>query len=170
MKRIALLLALVGLYHIAVFGQKKYEMVVEKTDGTEIVVNTEEIVRTFFRERTDSDNNSSDPYSELVGIWTQYHQEYTTGSYLGHYIGLKLDANGEAAYTEWGNNATPNWTYTGGAKWSVSGGVLTIIAPNGSIAYSSAYKLSSDGKTITFEGDTTNGHFSTLKGEFIKQY
>lgn len=105
---------------------------------------------------------------ELVGIWAQYHQEYTTGSYLGYYIGIKLDANGDAAFSEWGNNDTPNWTYTGGATWYVNGGVLTVYAPNGSLAYSSAYELSSDGKTITFEGDTSGGHFDSLKGEFVK--
>ena len=33
------------------FGQKKYEMVVEKTDGTSSVFNTEEVTRTYFRER-----------------------------------------------------------------------------------------------------------------------
>lgn len=52
MKRITLLFALVCLYHIAVFGQKKYEMVIEKTDGSTIVIKTEDIVRTYFREIT----------------------------------------------------------------------------------------------------------------------
>ena len=117
----------------------------------------------------DDGKNGSNNTSALVGIWAQYHQEYTTGSYLGHYIGIKLDANGEAAYTEWGNNDTPNWNYTGGAKWSVKDNVLTITAPNGSVAYSSFFTLSSDGKTITFAGDTTGGHFGTLEGEFTKQ-
>ena len=117
----------------------------------------------------DDGKNKSNNTSDLVGIWAQYHQEYTTGSYLGHYIGIKLDANGEAAYTEWGNNDTPNWNYTGGAKWSVKDNVLTISAPNGSVAYSSFFTLSSDKKTITFAGDTTGGHYGTLKGEFTKQ-
>lgn len=113
---------------------------------------------------SDDDDNGGGS-SELVGIWTQYHQRSATS----YYIGIKLDADGKAAYTEWDAKRTPDWTYTGGANWSVSGGVLTITAPNGSVAYSSAYTLSSDGKTITFAGDTTNGHFSTLKGEFVKQ-
>lgn len=52
MKRIVTLLAIVGLCHLNTFSQKKYEMVVEKTDGTETVFNVEDIVRTFFRERT----------------------------------------------------------------------------------------------------------------------
>ena len=184
MKRILVLFVMVSMYHIVLFGQKKYEMVIEKTDGSEVVIKTEDISRTYFREISEGGGNDNqgggddnqggnqgnvDNPSALVGIWTQYHQEYTTGSYLGYYIGIKLDANGEAAYTEWGNNDTPNWNYTGGGKWSASGGVLTIYAPNGSVVYSSAYSLSSDGKTITFIGDTTEGHFSTLKGEFTKQ-
>lgn len=49
MKRIITLLALVGLCYLVASAQKKYEMVVEKTDGTEVVIKTEEIVRTYFR-------------------------------------------------------------------------------------------------------------------------
>ena len=51
MKRIITLLAIVALCQFSAFGQKKYEMVVEKTDGTEIIVNVDDIVRTYFRER-----------------------------------------------------------------------------------------------------------------------
>ena len=36
------------------FAQKKYEMVIEKTDGTESVFNTEDVARTYFRERVHS--------------------------------------------------------------------------------------------------------------------
>lgn len=113
----------------------------------------------------DDSKNKSNNTSDLVGIWAQYHQ----GSATAWYYGIKLDANGEAAYTEWDIKESPNWNYTGGAKWSVKDNVLTITAPNGSVAYSSFFTLSSDGKTITFAGDTTGGHFSTLKGEFTKQ-
>lgn len=113
----------------------------------------------------DDSKNKSNNTSDLVGIWAQYHQ----GSATAWYYGIKLDANGEAAYTEWDIKESPNWNYTGGAKWSVKDNVLTITAPNGSVAYSSFFTLSSDGKTITFAGDTTGGYFSTLKGEFTKQ-
>ena len=54
MKRVIILLALASLYQVTVFGQKKYEMVVEKTDGTETVFNVEDIARTYFRERSGS--------------------------------------------------------------------------------------------------------------------
>ena len=113
----------------------------------------------------DDGKNKSNNTSDLVGIWAQYHQ----GGATAWYYGIKLDANGEAAYTEWDIKESPNWNYTGGAKWSVKDNVLTITAPNGSVAYSSFFTLSSDGKTITFAGDTTGGHFGTLKGEFTKQ-
>ncbi len=113
----------------------------------------------------DDSKNKSNNTSDLVGIWAQYHQ----GSATAWYYGIKLDANGEAAYTEWDIKESPNWNYTGGAKWSVKDNVLTITAPNGSVAYSSFFTLSSDRKTITFAGDTTGGHFGTLEGEFTKQ-
>lgn len=58
MKRIITLLALVGLFHLVASAQKKYEMVIEKTDGTEIVINVEDIVRTYFREHSDGEGNA----------------------------------------------------------------------------------------------------------------
>ncbi|MBQ6208962.1 MAG: hypothetical protein IJK42_04210 [Prevotella sp.] len=42
------------------FGQKKYEMVVEKTDGTSSVFNTEEVARIYFRERSQGDISCPD--------------------------------------------------------------------------------------------------------------
>lgn len=60
MKRIVILLAIVGLCHLNTFSQKKYEMVVEKTDGTETVFKVEDIVRTVFRERTDGAGDCPD--------------------------------------------------------------------------------------------------------------
>ena len=83
----------------------------------------------------DDSKNKSNNTSDLVGIWAQYHQ----GSATAWYYGIKLDANGEAAYTEWDIKESPNWNYTGGAKWSVKDNVLTITAPNGSVAYSSFF-------------------------------
>ena len=57
MRRTFILSAIFVICQVSAFGQKKYEMVVEKTDGTEITVNVEDIVRTFFRERTDGAGN-----------------------------------------------------------------------------------------------------------------
>ena len=115
----------------------------------------------------DDGKNKSNNTSALVGIWAQFHEEE---AFVGYYIGIKLDANGEAAYDEWSYGKTPNWNYTGGGKWSVKDNVLTVTYPNGSVAYSSFFTLSSDGKTITFAGDTTGGHYhNILVGEFTKQ-
>ena len=49
MKRIVTLLMAICLYNVASFAQKKYEMVVEKTDGTETFFNVEDVKRTYFR-------------------------------------------------------------------------------------------------------------------------
>lgn len=61
MKRFILLLAVISLCQTAAFGQKKYEMVIEKTDGSEIVTNVEDIVRTYFREKNTGDDNGNVP-------------------------------------------------------------------------------------------------------------
>lgn len=58
MKRIILLFTISVLSSTLSFGQKKYEMVVEKTDGTESVFNTEDVARTYFRERNGGDDTS----------------------------------------------------------------------------------------------------------------
>ncbi|MBQ4386381.1 MAG: hypothetical protein II822_02050 [Prevotella sp.] len=170
MKRTTIVFALLAFFHIAIFGQTRYTMVIEKTDGTTIEINTEDIARTYFRVRNEGTGGEggggggstiSNP-TELVGIWAQY---YTSGA-TSWYIGIKLDANGDAAYTEWDTKSTPNWNYTGGAKWSVDGNVLNVIAPNGSLAFSSAYTISNDGNTLTFIGEPQGS--IKLEGEFVK--
>ena len=74
MKRLFLLTTLVGLFAAVCHGQKKYEMVIEKTDGTNIVVNTEDIVRTYFRERTGGDNPQPAAI-DIVGTWYVYEAD-----------------------------------------------------------------------------------------------
>ena len=54
MKRIVFLLAVVSLCKTMAFGQKQYEMVIEKSDGSEIVVNVKEVISVSFRERGSS--------------------------------------------------------------------------------------------------------------------
>ena len=45
-------------------------MVVEKTNGTEIVIKTDEVVRVYFRETGgNGDNDNSGKNSDLYGIW-----------------------------------------------------------------------------------------------------
>lgn len=60
MKRIVTLLMAICLYNVASFAQKKYEMVVEKTDGTETFFNVEDVKRTYFRERIEEDNGGGE--------------------------------------------------------------------------------------------------------------
>ena len=82
MRRIFILSAIFVMCQVAVFGQKKYEMVVEKTNGTEIAVNVEDIVRTYFRERTGGAGNDDAAYTTCpdanhphwidLGIGTQW--------------------------------------------------------------------------------------------------
>lgn len=47
-------MAVAAIFQTIAFGQKKYEMVIEKTDGSETVINVEDNVRTYFRERTNT--------------------------------------------------------------------------------------------------------------------
>ena len=74
MKRLFLLTTLVGLFAAVCHGQKKYEMVIEKTDGTNIVVNTEDIVRTYFRERAGGDNPQQTALN-IIGTWNVYEAD-----------------------------------------------------------------------------------------------
>lgn len=180
MKRIIVLFVMVSMYHIVLFGQRKYEMVIEKTDGSEVVIKTEDISRTYFREISEGGGNDNQgggndnqggnqgnvDKSALVGIWAQFHKEEV---YVGYYIGMKLDANGDAAYTEWSYGKTPDWNYTGGGSWEVSGNTLIGYTPKGEVAFKSEFSLNSDKTVLTLYGDKTKGHFSTLKGDFIKQ-
>ena len=68
MKRLFFLLAFIGFCQIMAFSQKKYEMVIEKTDGSEIAINVEDIIRTYFRERSEGGNEEQ---SFLVGEWIE---------------------------------------------------------------------------------------------------
>ena len=105
MKRIITLLALVGMCHLVASAQKKYEMVIEKTDGTETVINVEDIVRTYFRERTDGPGEES---NFLVGHWQECNAAGTlrndaTGTEVMHMNILSNDKG------EW-------WSVTKGTK------------------------------------------------------
>lgn len=91
MKRIITLLAFISLYHLVVSAQKKYEMVIEKTDGSEIAVNVEDIVRTYFRERSSSScPDSNHPHMVDLGLpsgtkWACCNVGATTPEDYGNY-------------------------------------------------------------------------------------
>jgi len=111
----------------------------------------------------DDDEPGSGSNSVLVGTWAQYHK----GGATAWYIGLKLEKNGSAYYTEWDTKASPNWGTPG--KWSATEDKLSICDPNGDVVYTSYYALSEDGKTLSLNGDPKGRNYGSLKGLFEKQ-
>ena len=107
MKRILVLFTLVSLYQIVTFGQKKYEMVVSKTDGTEFVANTEDIVRTYFREREETtDYTATYSVKEMtMESWDHFHPSPNSIFYQGN--------EGVVKIYEAFNNKYALWLYSG---------------------------------------------------------
>lgn len=143
MKRIITLLAIVSMYNLAVSAQKKYEMVIEKTDGTEAVINVEDIVRTYFRERNSGgesaytscpDNNH--PHWIDLGIGTLWRccneGASTPEEYGGYYTFDQAQAYNPPSKEQIQalvNNCSYTWTTQNG----VTGGIFT--GPNGSTIF-----------------------------------
>jgi len=153
MKRIVTLLFIVGLCQLTVCGQKKYEMVVEKTDGTEITVNLEDIVRTYFRERTEDVPSEGD---FLTGEW---HECTSLGVFLD-------DATEyEVMHLKFYPNKTADF-------WSVTKGVVD----DDKYSFSYSYTLNGNTGTITMTviasnyepkvGDTETAPFTYVNGIF----
>ena len=70
MKKFFLLQFFLGLCQIAAFAQMDYELVIDKTDGSEIVIPVEDIEQMFFRERNTSQPDLLDgPFP--VGQWQE---------------------------------------------------------------------------------------------------
>lgn len=85
MKRLTVLLAIMAFSNMIAFAQKKYEMVIEKTDGTNITINTEDIIRTYFRERS-GEGNTNVNIELLYGTWELTWEEgHETDPYNGPY-------------------------------------------------------------------------------------
>lgn len=149
MKRIAVFLAFVTLYHIAVIAQKKYEMVVEKTDGTEVVINVEDIVRTYFRERSSSEEPQEDdkllegPFP--VGKWQECNAE-----------GVLL--NDATDYEVMHVNIYSNGT---GDFWSVTKGIVNHDK------YSFSYSISMSGNSGTITETVTASNYEPKVGQSI---
>jgi len=138
MKRITLLFALISIYNIAVFGQKKYEMVIEKTDGSEVAINTEDIQRIYFRER----NEENPEEANLLG---EFQECEADGKLLNdatdaevHHLKLYKDGTGDYwsitkgvedplkysftySYTFSGNTGTMSMTITSSTNPSIIG-------------------------------------------------
>ena len=142
MKRLIILFSIISLCQLASMGQKKYEMVIEKKDGTSVVIKTEDINRTFFREVTEDSGNTGNDDSTpntnvdlnmLCGKWEAVYQhilssttdyglevdEYERYYSHGEYLQLNSDFTGEM-YTpisreeifEWGTGDVENLTWT----------------------------------------------------------
>ncbi|MBO5466263.1 MAG: hypothetical protein J6A02_02330 [Prevotella sp.] len=82
MKKFFVLITILFCCNIIVLSQKKYEMVIEKKDGTSVVIKTENINRTFFREvssesgdNTDEDSNDKIDVTLLFGTWKCLSEE-----------------------------------------------------------------------------------------------
>ena len=167
MKRFVILFAIVCMNHFASFGQKKYEMVIEKTDGSTIVIKTSDIIRTYFREITSGDddnqggNNNNQIDNALVGVW--HCVVYESGSY--YTIGWKFDSNGNCYYDEWGNSRTEGeWDIPG--KWNASNNLLTITWTDeeGTDIEKYSYTLEDNGNKMLLTREGKNKTY-----EFIKQ-
>lgn len=105
MKRIITLLIAICLYNVATFAQKKYEMVVEKTGGTETAFNVEDVKRTYFRERNDGSGSSQDNDEggtsqniNLIGTWCYGESEEDALGDLKNIEGWTFRSNGTCKY------------------------------------------------------------------------
>lgn len=178
MKRIIVLFVMVSMYHIVLFGQRKYEMVIEKTDGSEVVIKTEDISRTYFREISEGGgndnqgggndnlggNDSGQIDNALVGVW--HCVVYETNSY--YTMGWKFDADGNCYYDEWGNSRNEGeWDVPG--SWSISNDQLFITWTDeeGSDIETYSYSLSNNNTTLILTQISKNGYTKTY--EFTRQ-
>lgn len=117
MKKFFVLLAIIAFYQMIAFAQKKYEMVIKKTDGTEIVTNVEDIEKTSFRERIDE----SLIYAKSLDV-SFTNTSGTAGGKL--YIGKKYGFT----VTATPNNAITNY------EWKVENTNIATISANGNSA------------------------------------
>ncbi len=112
MKRLYILAAIAILCQTA-FSQKKYEMVVEKTDGKETVINVEDIVRTYFREKGNEDKPDDNTPSEIKAVDLGLSVKWANMN-----VGAK-NPEDTGDYYAWGETATKktysdnNWQYDG---------------------------------------------------------
>ncbi len=168
MKRIVTILIVFCLYNINAFGQKKYEMVVEKTDGTETAFNVEDVKRTYFRERNDgggggnTEPSSSISNEQLIGKWINSKrlwydsrepqpEEYI---YSGNSRYIQLNGDGTGIVKPY--NLFEAEIDGPTVRWELSGSVLTIIESDGDIEKFTVTGVTSDSLEITwydnFEG------------------
>jgi hypothetical protein len=160
-KRFLLLIMLVSLGNALCFGQKTYEMVVEKTDGTETVIPVSDIVRTYFREVSNSGDQGGDQGGgqNIVGIWImddEVNHRYSCG--------WKFNSDGKCVFGEWEYKGTPRFRDDFGIPWSVSGNILYISA--GSESASFTYTITDGGNTLVLVATSTGDDYSEMAGTY----
>ena len=160
-KKFLLLIMLVSLGNALCFGQKTYEMVVEKTDGTETVIPVSDIVRTYFREVSNSGDQGGDQGGDqdLVGIWImddEVNHRYSCG--------WKFNSDGKCVFGEWEYKGTPRFRDDRGIPWSVSGNILYISA--GSESASFTYTITDGGNTLVLVATSTGDDYSEMAGTY----
>lgn len=164
-KRFLLLIMLVSLGNALCFGQKTYEMVVEKTDGTETVIPVSDIVRTYFREVSNSGDQGGDQGGgqggdqDIVGIWImddEVNHRYSCG--------WKFNSDGKCVFGEWEYKGTPRFSDDFGIPWSVSGNILYISA--GSESASFTYTITDGGNTLVLVATSTGDDYSEMAGTY----
>lgn len=164
-KRFLLLIMLVSLGNALCFGQKTYEMVVEKTDGTETVIPVSDIVRTYFREVSNSGDQGGDQGGgqggdqDIVGIWImddEVNHRYSCG--------WKFNSDGKCVFGEWEYKGTPSFRDDRGIPWSVSGNILYISA--GSESASFTYTITDGGNTLVLVATSTGDDYSEMAGTY----
>lgn len=160
-KRFLLLIMLVSLGNALCFGQKTYEMVVEKTDGTETVIPVSDIVRTYFREVSNSGDQGGDQGGgqDIVGIWImddEVNHRYSCG--------WKFNSDGKCVFGEWEYKGTPRFRDDFGIPWSVSGNILYISA--GSESASFTYTITDGGNTLVLVATSTGDDYSEMAGTY----
>jgi hypothetical protein len=160
-KRFLLLIMLVSLGNALCFGQKTYEMVVEKTDGTETVIPVSDIVRTYFREVSNSGDQGGGQGGgqDIVGIWImddEVNHRYSCG--------WKFNSDGKCVFGEWEYKGTPRFRDDFGIPWSVSGNILYISA--GSESASFTYTITDGGNTLVLVATSTGDDYSEMAGTY----
>lgn len=164
-KRFLLLIMLVSLGNALCFGQKTYEMVVEKTDGTETVIPVSDIVRTYFREVSNSGDQGGGQGGgqggdqDIVGIWIMDDEVNHLYS-----CGWKFNSDGKCVFGEWEYKGTPRFRDDFGIPWSVSGNILYISA--GSESASFTYTITDGGNTLVLVATSTGDDYSEMAGTY----
>jgi hypothetical protein len=96
----------------------------------------------------DDPNNGGGSDNPLAGTWVMYDSVGASS----WYIGIRLNGDGSASYTEWDAKESPRWPSKTG-KWSATETTLTVYEPSGDIMFSCQYSLSDDGKALYLSGN-----------------